>query len=147
MDEFASTQEMLANVVGKSRSSIANSLRLLTLPEFVQDLVDSGGLQAGHARALVGNKEAEKLAKEILDKGLSVRQAELLTKDPSQGTKNILKKKSKDPDTIALENDLSLMLGLKVSITFNGDEAKGGLISFRYSSLDQLDDILQRLNK
>ncbi len=147
MDEFASTQEMLANVVGKSRSSIANSLRLLTLPEFVQDLVDAGELQAGHARALVGNNEAEKLAKKILDKGLSVRQAELLTKDPGQGTKRIQKKKPKDPDTLALENDISLMLGLKVSITFNGDGAKGGLISFRYSSLDQLDDILQRLNK
>ena len=148
MDEFANTQEILAKAVGKSRSGIANTLRLLTLPDSVQDLVDSGDLQAGHARALVGNNEAEKLAREIVGKGLSVRQAELLTKNSGQETKSILQKKNvKDPDTIALENDLSNMLGLRVSITFKGDGAKGGSISFRYSSLDQLDDILQRLNK
>ena len=148
MDEFANTQEILAKAVGKSRSGIANTLRLLTLPDSVQDLVDSGDLQAGHARALVGNNEAEKLAREIVGKGLSVRQAELLTKNSGQGIKSILQKKNvKDPDTIALENDLSNMLGLRVSITFKGDGAKGGSISFRYSSLDQLDDILQRLNK
>jgi ParB family chromosome partitioning protein len=148
MDEFANTQEILAKAVGKSRSGIANTLRLLTLPDSVQDLVDSGDLQAGHARALVGNNEAEKLAREIVGKGLSVRQAELLTKNSGQEIKSILQKKNvKDPDTIALENDLSNMLGLRVSITFKGDGAKGGSISFRYSSLDQLDDILQRLNK
>ena len=148
MDEFANTQEILAKAVGKSRSGIANTLRLLTLPDSVQDLVDSGDLQAGHARALVGNNEAEKLAREIVGKGLSVRQAELLAKASGQETKSILQKKNvKDPGTIALENDLSNMLGLRVSITFKGDGAKGGSISFRYSSLDQLDDILQRLNK
>ena len=148
MDEFANTQEILAKAVGKSRSGIANTLRLLTLPDSVQDLVDSGDLQAGHARALVGNNEAEKLAREIIGKGLSVRQAELLAKASGKETKSMLQKKNvKDPDTIALENDLSNMLGLRVSITFKGDGAKGGSISFRYSSLDQLDDILQRLNK
>jgi ParB family chromosome partitioning protein len=148
MDEFANTQEVLAKVVGKSRSAIANTLRLLTLPVTVQQLVDSGELQAGHARALVGNNEAEKLAREIISKGLSVRQAELLTKALGGETKKVTQKSNtKDPDTIALENDLSNMLGLRVSITFKGDGSKGGSIAFKYSSLDQLDDILQRLNK
>ncbi|NKB49314.1 MAG: ParB/RepB/Spo0J family partition protein [Alphaproteobacteria bacterium] len=148
MDEFDHTQEILAKAVGKSRSSIANTLRLLTLPVAVQDHVDSGALSAGHARALVGHDDAEKLAGDIIAKGLSVRQAEQLVQAPKGGAPSRAKKASaKDSDTIALEHDLSSMLGLKVSIKFRGDGAKGGSVSINYSTLDQLDDILQRLNQ
>ncbi|MDH3737873.1 MAG: ParB/RepB/Spo0J family partition protein [Alphaproteobacteria bacterium] len=148
MDEFDHTQEVLANTVGKSRSAVANTLRLLTLPESVQELVDTGALSAGHARALVGNDEAESIAGEIVRKGLSVRQAEQLVQRAKGGVRTKSKKSpEKDPDTIALEHDLSNMLGLRVSIKFRGDGAKGGSVSINYSTLDQLDDILQRLNQ
>jgi ParB family chromosome partitioning protein len=148
MDEFDHTQEVLAKAVGKSRSSVANTLRLLTLPIAVQAHVDSGALSAGHARALVGNDNAEKIAGDIIAKGLSVRQAEQLAQAAKDGPKARPKRASaKDPDTIALEHDLSNMLGLRVSIKFRGDGAKGGSVSINYSTLDQLDDILQRLNQ
>lgn len=148
MDEFGHTQEVLAKTVGKSRSSVANTLRLLSLPLSVQAHVDTGALSAGHARALVGNDNAEKLAGKILRKGLSVRQAEQLAQVAKGGAPARPRKTSaKDPDTIALERDLSNMLGLRVTIKFRGDGAKGGSVSINYSSLDQLDDILQRLNQ
>jgi ParB family chromosome partitioning protein len=148
MDEFSHTQEVLAKTVGKSRSSVANTLRLLTLPLTVQVHVDTGALSAGHARALVGNDDAEKLAGEIIRKGLSVRQTEELVQSPQGGLSARPKRASaKDPDTIALEHDLSNMLGLRVAIKFRGDGAKGGSVSINYSTLDQLDDILQRLNQ
>ena len=148
MDEFDHTQEVLAKTVGKSRSSVANTLRLLTLPQSVQDHVDTGKLSAGHARALVGFDDAERLAGDIIRKGLSVRQAEHLAQSSKGGPPDGRKKaRAKDPDTIALEHDLSTMLGLRVSIKFRGDGAKGGSVSINYSTLDQLDDILQRLNQ
>ena len=148
MDEFDHTQEVLARAVGKSRSSIANTLRMLTLPQSVQAHVDSGALSAGHARALVGLDDAERLAAEIMRKDLSVRQTEHL----AQSSKGNLpakprKTSAKDPDTIALERDLSNMLGLRVVIKFRGDGAKGGSVTINYATLDQLDDILQRLNQ
>ena len=148
MDEFDHTQEVLAKTVGKSRSSVANTLRLLTLPKSVQDHVDTGKLSAGHARALVGFDGAERLASDIIRKGLSVRQAERLAQSSNGGPPAGRKKaRAKDSDTIALEHDLSNMLGLRVSIKFRGDGAKGGSVSSNYSTLDQLDDILQRLNQ
>lgn len=148
MDEFDHTQEVLAKTVGKSRSSVANTLRLLTLPQSVQDHVDTGKLSAGHARALVGFDGAERLAGDIIRKGLSVRQAERLAQSSKGGPPAGRKRaQAKDPDTIALEHDLSTMLGLRVSIKFRGDGAKGGSVSINYSTLDQLDDILQRLNQ
>lgn len=148
MDEFDHTQEVLAKTVGKSRSSVANTLRLLTLPVPVQALIDRGELSAGHARALVGNDDAEKIASDIIGKGLSVRQAERLAQASKGGPPAHLgKTPAKDPDTVALEHDLSNMLGLRVSIKFRGDGAKGGSVTINYSTLDQLDDILQRLNQ
>ena len=148
MDEFDHTQEVLAKAVSKSRSSVANTLRLLTLPESVQENVDSGALSAGHARALVGIDHAERLAGEIIRKGLSVRQAERLAQTSKGGPPAQLQKTStKDPDTIALERDLTNMLGLRVAIKFRGEGAKGGSVTINYSTLDQLDDILQRLNQ
>lgn len=148
MDEFDHTQEVLAKAVGRSRSSVANTLRLLTLPQSVQEQIDSGALSAGHARALVGIDEAERLAGEIIHKGLSVRQAERLAQTSKGGPPARLKQTpAKDPDTIALERDLSNMLGLRVTIKFRGDGAKGGSVKIDYKTLDQLDDILQRLNQ
>lgn len=148
MDEFDHTQEVLAKAVGRSRSSVANTLRLLTLPQSVQAEIDSGALSAGHARALVGIDDAERLASEIVSKGLSVRQAEQLAQTSKGGPPAKQKKApAKDPDTIALEHDLSNMLGLRVSIKFRGDGAKGGSVTVNYATLDQLDHILQRLNQ
>ncbi len=148
MDEFEHTQEVLAKTVGRSRSSIANTLRLLTLPAPVREHVDSGALSAGHARALVGNDDAERLAAEIITKGLSVRQAEYLAQTSKDGPPAKKKKApAKDPDTVALEHDLSNMLGLRVNIKFRGDGAKGGTVTINYATLDQLDHILQRLNQ
>ena len=148
MDEFGHTQEVLAKAVGKSRSGVANTLRLLTLPPSVQAYVDAGDLSAGHARTLVGNDNAEKLANEIIRKDLSVRQSEALVQASKGGrTTPPRKARAKDPDTIALEHDVSNMLGLRVSIKFRGDGAKGGSVTINYSTLDQLDDILQRLNQ
>ncbi len=148
MDEFDHTQEVLAKVVGRSRSSVANTLRLLTLPQTVQDLVDSDALSAGHARTLVGLDDAERLANEIVRKGLSVRQAEQLAQRAKDGPRDRQRTApAKDPDTIALEHDLSNMLGLRVTIKFRGDGAKGGSVTINYRTLEQLDDILQRLNQ
>jgi len=148
MDEFGHTQEVLAKAVGRSRSSVANTLRLLTLPQSVQTEVDTGALSAGHARALVGIDDAERLAGDIISKGLSVRQAEHLAQASKSGpTARPKKTPAKDPDTIALEHDLSNMLGLRVAIKFRGDGAKGGSVTINYATLDQLDDILQRLNQ
>lgn len=148
MDEFDHTQEVLAKAVGRSRSSVANTLRLLTLPESVQKHVDTGALSAGHARTLVGVDDAERLANEIISKDLSVRQAESLAQTTKGGPPAKSRKApAKDPDTIALEHDLSNMLGLRVSIKFRGDGAKGGSVTINYATLDQLDHILQRLNQ
>lgn len=148
MDEFDHTQEVMAKAVGRSRSSVANTLRLLTLPTSVQAKVDTGALSAGHARALVGIDNAEQLANEIVSKDLSVRQAEHLAQATKGGPPAKSRKTpAKDPDTIALEHDLSNMLGLRVSIKFRGDGAKGGSVTINYATLDQLDHILQRINQ
>ncbi|PCI33115.1 MAG: chromosome partitioning protein ParB [Alphaproteobacteria bacterium] len=150
MDEFHHTQEQLSHVVGKSRSHIANMLRLLALPEPVRQLVSEGKLSMGHARALVTVENAESLAQRILKEGLSVRQVEAIAKKgkaPSRvASKRAAKsyKLEKDADTVALENDLSLALGVTVSIDFNSDES--GELRLCYKSLEQLDDICQRLN-
>ncbi len=149
MDEFHHTQEQLSHVVGKSRSHIANILRLLALPEAVRQLVTEGKLSMGHARALITVDDAEAMAQRIITEGLSVRQVEAIAKKGKPkprgkspaGTKTY--KLDKDADTIALENDLSLSLGLAVSIEFNSDES--GELRLQYKSLEQLDDICQRL--
>lgn len=144
INEFSHTQEELAKAVGRSRSHIANTIRLLNLPDKVKALLDQGALSAGHARALLNAADPEELASRVVKRGLNVRQTERLAQD---GKKSSPKRKSpaaKDPDTIALEQDLSNMLGLRVSIDFHG---KGGRLVINYDSLEQLDDLLNRLSQ
>ncbi|VAV87302.1 Chromosome (plasmid) partitioning protein ParB [hydrothermal vent metagenome] len=147
MDEFHHTQEQLGHIVGKSRSHIANILRLLALPQSVRDLVSQGKLSMGHARALITANDAEALALRAVNEGLSVRQVESLAKGGKPPKKTATRQKTarqnKDADTIALEKDLSLALGLVVSIEFNSDES--GELRLHYKTLDQLDDVCQRL--
>ncbi|SBW09010.1 Chromosome-partitioning protein ParB [uncultured Alphaproteobacteria bacterium] len=142
-EEFHHTQEDLAKAVGKSRSHVANTLRLLGLPEAVKEMVQAGDLSAGHARALLGNPRAIELARDIVAKGLNVRQTERLAKSaPKSGAPRA--PKAKDADCAALERDLTTLLGLKVSIDVHG---AGGRLSIQYQNLEQLDDLLQRLGR
>ncbi|MBU2980325.1 ParB/RepB/Spo0J family partition protein [Lentibacter algarum] len=147
IDKFGHTQEKLAKALGKSRSHIANQMRLLSLPKDVLGFLSDGKLSAGHARALITSSNPSALARDVVKRGLSVRQTERLAKeDPSapkrpQSTKP---QKVKDADTVALENDLSANLRMKVEIShLSGSEAGKMVIS--YSSLDDLDDLCQRL--
>lgn len=142
MKEFNHTQELLAQSVGKSRSHVANMLRLLNLPEPVKVLLNSRELSAGHARALLNASDPVGLAKTIVKKGLNVRQTEKLV---TGGSKKLKKAPAAtDPNTAALENDVSTLLGLAVSIN---TKAHGGTISISYESLEQLDEILHRLSQ
>ena len=143
MTEFDHTQEQLSKVVGKSRSHVANLLRLLDLPPGVKTLLDGGKISAGHARALLGVEDAETLARQIVARNLNVRQTERLTQ---LGKKRNARKQTlsaKDTDTLALERELSALLGLKVTLKPSG---KAGDLSIRYESLEQLDDVVQRLS-
>ncbi len=144
LEEFHHTQEGLAKVVGKSRPHITNLLRLLTLPDSIKNMINAGELTMGHARAIITAKNPEELAKEIVKKGLSVRQAEALAKKLSDGrfAKKERISKNADPDILALEQTLERALGLKVKLHTNG--AAGSLTIF-YNDLDQLDGILKRL--
>ncbi|MCV6594397.1 MAG: ParB/RepB/Spo0J family partition protein [Silicimonas sp.] len=146
MDRFGHTQEKLAEALGKSRSHIANLLRLLNLPEPVLDMVRGGELSAGHARALVTSEEAETLAREIVKKGLSVRQTEALAKGP-KAPKSLPDNVTpmKDADTRHLEQDLSATLGMKVSIDHKPGQESGS-ITVRYKDLTQLDEVCRRLS-
>ncbi len=147
MDNFNHTQEGLSKEIGKSRSHIANLLRLLNLPAEVQDFLISGKLTAGHARALVTCDNPLVLAKQIISQGLSVRDAELLAKkvSPKEAkTKN--KTNEKPADTIILESDLSAALKMKVSINHEEGKEKG-LLSITYKTLDELDRICEKLLK
>ena len=145
-DEFKRTADEIAKVVGKSRSHIANTMRLTKLPEDVQDLIGSGKLSAGHARALISADDASGLAKRVVSEGLSVRQTEQLAHEKGVPTRQPQKaragKAEKDPDTLALERRVSDILGLAVSIDHRN---AGGTMHIRYSNLEQLDDILRRL--
>ena len=147
MDNFNYTQEGLSKEIGKSRSHIANLLRLLNLPAEVQDFLISGKLTAGHARALVTCDNPLALAKQIISQGLSVRDAELLAKKESlkeAKTKN--KTNEKPADTIILESDLSAALKMKVSINHEEGKEKG-LLSITYKTLNELDRICEKLLK
>jgi len=135
------TQEDLARIVGKSRSHLANTLRLLKLPETVQDLVRSGALSAGHARPLIGRADAAALAERIVSRGLNVRQVEALTQD--RGPAKAKRQRSKDSDTRAAEAELRETLGLDVEIR-KGKGEKGEL-RIRYATLEQLEEIRHRL--
>lgn len=148
IDEYDYSQNDLAQVIGKSRSHVANTLRLLKLPPEVQALVSSGSLSAGHARTLITADNSVALAKRILDEGLSVRQAELLaqgeleTKSTS-GSKSKSSSSEKTADILALEQRIEDSLGLKIDLR-HGDKEKGEL-RIKYSSLDQLDEVCKRL--
>ncbi|SMH44955.1 ParB/RepB/Spo0J family partition protein [Maritimibacter sp. HL-12] len=146
MERFGHTQEKLAAALGKSRSHIANMLRLLSLPEEVQIYLKEGKLTAGHARALITAEDPVALAKKIVANGLSVREAERLSKtkkSPDDAAKK-LASKEKDADTIALEQDLSAATGMKVTIDHSAGQ-ESGMLTIRYASLDQLDDLCKRL--
>ncbi len=142
MDEFAHTQEEVAEIVGKGRVHVANTMRLLALPDNVQRLIDDRKLTPGQARPLIGLKNAESLATIIIRKAMSARQAERLAKSYG-ATKRVHVRKDKDADTRALEQTLEDATGYKVDISFNG---KGGKVLINYSSLEQLDDIVRRLS-
>lgn len=148
MNHFSYTQDALAKAMGKSRSHIANQLRLLTLPDEVRQMVDRGELTAGHARALVGREDAVALARQIARDGMTVRDIEGRV-SKTGGRKASKKLKSpKSTDTLALERDLSDVLGLKVSINPRGGESSGqGVLEIEFRTFDQLDDVLQRLNR
>lgn len=144
MDEFGHTQEDLGKNIGKSRSHVANTIRLLSLPAPVKRLVADGLLSAGHARALLASDDPESLARRVIDGGLNVRQTEQLVNASRPGGRGRSHAPTKDADTLALERDLSNAIGLAVEIRFQGN--KGSLI-LHYTSLDQLDDILHRLSR
>lgn len=143
--EHGYTQNDLGEIIGKSRSHVANSLRLLKLPEPVRDMLAEGSLSAGHARALVSTPDPVALAKVIAAKGMSVRDAERLAQNhiKSQGASQPAEaREPKDSDTIALERSLSDRLGLQVSISHKGG---GGQLKINYTSLEQLEDICRLL--
>lgn len=149
--DFGKTQEQVAEVVGKSRSHIANMTRLLDLPEDVRTMLADGDLSAGHARAILRAADPAALARQIVEEGLSVRDAERLGRErrarrgrPAAGAKGAgkAKQREKDADTLALERALGNSLGLHVDIAFDGN---GGQLRLDYSSLEQLDDLIDRL--
>jgi ParB family transcriptional regulator, chromosome partitioning protein len=148
IDDFSRTAEDIAQQLGKSRSHVANTLRLLKLPKSVQALVQDGKISAGHARALINAKDPDSIARLIVAQGLSVRDAEKLAQAdhaPGQGASK--KKKSfiqKDVDILALEQTLARQLGLKVEITHG---PTGGHITVQYKKMEQLDDVIARLKQ
>jgi ParB family transcriptional regulator, chromosome partitioning protein len=148
MEEFAYTQEALAKVIGKSRSHIANMMRLTDLPDPVQTLLVNRQLSAGHGRALLAVNDPITTAKRVLDEGLSVRQVEEIAQENSarHDTREAAPRRrsaEKDPDTRALEKALEDVLGLRVGIAHKG---QGGELRIRYTSLEQLDALCRRLN-
>ena len=144
IERFGHTQEKLAEAMGKSRSHIANLMRLLNLPEDVQALLREGKLSAGHARALITSDDPSMLARKVVLEGLSVRQTETLTKTAPEKKKQVKTKGyEKDADTRALENDLSAALGMKVLIDYDGGGK--GRITVEYRSMEQLDKLCKVL--
>ncbi|TCV70407.1 ParB family chromosome partitioning protein [Neorhizobium sp. R1-B] len=145
--EHGYTQNDLGEIIGKSRSHVANSLRLLKLPEPVRDMLASGSLSAGHARALITTSDPAALARTIVSKGMSVRDAERLAqndiKAQSEGA-SVSKTEQKDSDTLALERTLTDSLGLEVKINH---KSGGGHVRINYRSLDQLEEICRLLER
>jgi ParB family transcriptional regulator, chromosome partitioning protein len=146
--DFSHSQDDVARMVGKSRSHVANTLRLQTLPDRVRDHIHAGRLNAGQARALVGHHDAERLADEIVARGLNVRQVEEIAREI--GKKSGRQKSghkaraAKNADTLALEKRLADALGLAVSVD---NRSRGGSLTIRYRSLDQLDEVVRRLER
>ncbi len=145
IERFGYRQEQLSEIIGKSRSHVANTLRLLKLPEAVQAMVQGGKLTAGHARALVGRDDAESLAERIVERGLNVREVEALVQTGPIGEEGPSGRKAreKDPDTRAFEKELSDTLGLKVEIKRGSGES--GHLVIKYGNFDQLEYIRMRL--
>ena len=148
MDTFGHTQEKLAEALSKSRSHIANTMRLLSLPDDVQAMIRNGKLTAGHARALIGSADPLALALKVVNSGLSVRETEKLAKSVSlsrpSGAQRAAREE-KDADTKAIEADLSANLGLSVTIDHDAS-GEGGVLRLKYSTLDQLDVLCQVLS-
>ncbi len=147
IDEFKHAQDDVAKIVGKSRSHVANTLRLLKLPDSVKALVTGGRISAGHARALIGQPDPESIAQAIVAQGLNVRQVEALAQDRAAKSGKSRKpsaRAAKDADTRALERRVSDMLGLEVQIAHKGE---GGHVLVRYANLEQLDEIVRRLER
>ncbi len=149
MDDFNRTQDEVAHIVGKSRPHVANTIRLLKLSEPIKQLVRSGKISAGHARLLLGQPNAEQIAQDIIDKGLSVRQLEVdMRKDGAAQARDVRREAkghtngTKDADTRALEKRLSDALGLEVSVDHRGE---GGTLRIKYRDLEQLDAVLRKL--
>jgi ParB family chromosome partitioning protein len=152
MEEFHNSQEEIAKIVGKSRSYIANTLRLLKLPDSVKAYIQDGKLTAGHARMLIGEANAEQLAQDIVARDLNVREVEAMARERAHksGKKQTNGRRAhgaaaKDADTLAAEKRLTDALGLTVSI--DQRRGGGGTLSIRYRDFDQLDDVIQRLEK
>ena len=145
IERFGRTHEALGEIVGKSRSHVANTLRLLSLPDGVRVHVEEGRISAGHARALLTAENAEALAERIIAEGLSVRQIEALAKGPAERTARPAGRREtaeRNPDIAALERDLSDSLGLKVDLA---DKDGRGALTLRYGTLEQLDELCRRL--
>ena len=149
MDRFGHTQEKLAQAMGKSRSHVANLMRLLILPDEVQEMLRQAQLSAGHARALITSDDPLSLARTVLARGLSVRETEKLAKSgdkPAPKAGGPARRTSeKDADTKALEGDLSATLGMKVEID-HGAGGESGVVTIRYASLDDLDTLCRVLS-
>ena len=144
MEEFKHTQEALAASLGKSRSHIANTLRLLTLPESVKRLIEEGALSAGHARALITAGDPERLARQVVAKGLSVRDTERLAAAKKARTKP-MRQVAPDADIAAVERDLSHRLGLRVKV--HPFSTGGALVTIAARTLEQLEEVIARLKR
>ncbi len=144
LHEFGKKQEEIAEVVGKSRSHIANLMRLLDLPAEIKELLTRGDLSAGHARALLNAKDPVRLARQVIAEDLSVRETEELSRKNHKVLKNIAANRwqNRQSEIIALEKDLSTLLGAKARITLHGN---GGMLTLRYKTLQELEAILHRL--
>ena len=142
LEEFGLTQEQLGAAVGKSRSHVANAIRLLNLPPSVRQDVQAGRLSAGHARALLAHADPEAAAKTVIDRGLSVRQTEALANGKEREQKALAA--PEEPETGALARQLSQQLGLTVQISFDG---RAGAVTVKYKNLDQLDGIIALLGR
>lgn len=146
MEKFGHTQEKLSEALGKSRSYLANAMRLLSLPAEVQEMLADGRLSVGHARAMITAEDPVAIARQTVAKGLSVRQVEALARSPKRDAKSKPgPKRDKDADTISLEADLTANLGMKVSIDHGSGES--GALTIRYRSFDDLDALCQLLSQ
>jgi len=142
--EYGYSQNDLSKIIGKSRSHIANTIRLARLPDSVKTLLASGELTAGHGRALLSVKDPEALARRIVERGMTVRDVERIANEDDKAEKapQVAKRREKDPDTRALEKAIEDVLGLSVSITHG---SRGGELKIKYRTLEQLDAVCRRL--